>query len=175
MLAGERVYVWRVRRIGRWLQIPLSDFLILAEALASLAVSRAAVWLLPFRWLASAPRYPGAVDEEPPEGRRRAALRVGWAVRTVARRGNVLANCLCEAIAARWMLRRRGVSAALHLGVQSPESGFKAHAWLEAAGQPVGGVRRSAGYVRISTVPAEFRPGDARRPGDGTPTPPAQA
>jgi len=48
--------------------------------------------------------------------------------------------CLPQAMAARIMLARRGVSSALHFGAaKGKEKPFDAHAWLDAAGVEVTG------------------------------------
>lgn len=45
------------------------------------------------------------------------------------------ATCLPRAIALTWMLRRRGVAAAVRLGARSRNGAFTAHAWVEFAGR----------------------------------------
>jgi Transglutaminase-like superfamily len=71
---------------------------------------------------------------------RQAALDVGWAVTRVAAYFPLSAMCLAQALAAREMLRRRGIGSIMHVGVaRSEEAAFEAHAWLEAAGVEVTG------------------------------------
>ena len=45
-------------------------------------------------------------------------------------------TCLAESLALVWMLRGRGVDAAVRIGV-NPGEGLTAHAWVEADGLPV--------------------------------------
>ncbi|HEU0133612.1 MAG TPA: lasso peptide biosynthesis B2 protein, partial [Allosphingosinicella sp.] len=64
-------------------------------------------------------------------GERKAALEVGWAVTRVAAYFPASAMCLAQALAARAMLRRRGIGSLMHFGVARAEGGpFEAHAWL---------------------------------------------
>lgn len=77
----------------------------------------------------------GGGDDE-----RQAALDIGWAVARVARYFPRSAMCLAQALAARAMLSRRGISSVMHVGVaRSDAAPFEAHAWLEAAGVEVTG------------------------------------
>ncbi len=48
---------------------------------------------------------------------------------------NLAAPCLPTALAALWMLRRRGIRSTLCLGVRRETSALKAHAWLEIDGK----------------------------------------
>ena len=47
-------------------------------------------------------------------------------------------SCLPQAIATRWMLRRRGIACQAHLGVVSTDP-FAAHAWVTVGGSVVQG------------------------------------
>lgn len=99
----------------------------LLEAWWMLAVSRAALWLLPWRAVASTVdrlAWPGA-SSTPTE---RLASAVRTASHVVPR-----ATCLAQALALHAMLGRRSRPSTLRLGVKrSP--GFEAHAWLECDG-----------------------------------------
>lgn len=71
---------------------------------------------------------------------RQAALDVGWAVTRIAAYFPLSAMCLAQALAARAMLRRRGIGSIMHVGVAHSEAAlFEAHAWLEAVGVEVTG------------------------------------
>jgi hypothetical protein len=113
---------------------------LLVEAGLVLAAARLAL-LLPFSWIA---RWMGKLQEEVESdlrpGQLRHARRVGWAVRTAARRFPLKLVCLPQAVAAKAMLRSRGVPSTLFLGVR-PESaaGLSAHAWLRAGSTLVTG------------------------------------
>jgi hypothetical protein len=74
------------------------------------------------------------------EAERQAARDVGWAVTRTAAYFPFPPRCLAQALAARAMLRRRGIGSLLRVGVARPDSAsFEAHAWLEAAGVEVTG------------------------------------
>lgn len=62
--------------------------------------------------------------------------RVVWAVRAVGRRTLRGKPCLTEGMATRLLLKRRGLTAELRIGVLLPEDGrLKAHAWIEHEGR----------------------------------------
>jgi hypothetical protein len=65
---------------------------------------------------------------------RRTARRIGWAVRATAAFMPFRAACLQQAVAAQAMLRRRGITGVVHLGMDRRGDRREAHAWLEAAG-----------------------------------------
>jgi len=70
------------------------------------------------------------------------ARAVGAAVERAATRVPFRAECLEQALAAKYMLRRRAITGVLHLGVaprQGYEGAMMAHAWLDAAGVEVTG------------------------------------
>lgn len=53
-------------------------------------------------------------------------------------------TCLATSLALAWMLRRRGVAAAVRVGVRT-DDGFEAHAWVEYEGVPVTDASRTEG------------------------------
>jgi hypothetical protein len=119
---------------------------VVAEACLGLFAAEARLRLLPLKrqgMLAMAPPEDAAVAEtvgKPSETERRAALEVGWAVTRAAAYLPLPARCLAQALAARAMLRRRGIGSVMHVGVARPDEGaLEAHAWLEAAGMEVTG------------------------------------
>jgi len=68
------------------------------------------------------------------------AKEISWAVTCAARHVPFKAVCLPQALAARQMLTRRGVSSALYFGASKDSVGmFESHAWLLAAGVEVTG------------------------------------
>ena len=113
----------RLRRLLR--HLPLA-----AEAAVLLTVSTLAVKLLP------APRVTrllgqtsgeGASDQTAESAKR--ARRVGWTVERVAGVLPWHPVCLPQAVAARWMLRRRGIACVSHLGITNARP-LTAHAWV---------------------------------------------
>ena len=114
------------------------DRLLLVEAAFFLGVARLLILLVPFRliapWLARSPR--NLTERSDPLLK----LHIRRAVVTAARNVPWNAVCLPQAIAAKFMLGRRGFPSTLHLGVRRKEEGsLTAHAWLEAGSMIVVG------------------------------------
>jgi Transglutaminase-like superfamily len=127
---GKVCCVWN--ELQRYRRLPRSRKRLLREALIALALARGAMACLPFRRIAAWLGTPGT--ETPPTaapGQIHLADRIGWAVGTVARRVPWDARCLAQALAATWMLRRRGLEGTVSFGADRGESRqFLAHAWL---------------------------------------------
>jgi hypothetical protein len=143
------------KMIGRWRSAPrrLAGLVrrswprrgLVAEACLAVALAEARLKLFPLKrqglkdLVPPTPSSSVAQAAARPDDRQ-AALDVGWAVTRVAAYFPESAMCLAQALAARTMLRRRGIASLLHLGVgRSREAPFEAHAWLEAAGVEVTG------------------------------------
>ena len=126
-----------------------------AEALACLAVARAAVILLPFRVLARRlgvrmGETPAAVEIDPP------SREVAWGIGAAACRVPWRSKCLEQAIAAKMMLRRRGVHSTLYLGLTREP--MAAHAWVRVGGWNVTGGQDVSGYAVVASF-ADVEPG----------------
>lgn len=134
---------------------PLQDWLIVAEAVFWLAVARARLALTPFPKLA---RRLSAPNPPPRSGGEAIARRIGWAVSTAARRGPIRAVCFPQALAARAMLRRRGLPATLYYGIVNEAAGLKAHVWVRSDETNVVGTETAAAHRLVATFP----PGDTR-------------
>ncbi|MBU1324653.1 MAG: lasso peptide biosynthesis B2 protein [Alphaproteobacteria bacterium] len=124
---------------------------LLVEATVWLALARVSLLVLPFRTVAAhlgeacAPAVaagrigqPGGAPQEVETARA-----VGWAVRLMADALPFRAVCLQQGVAAKMMLRRRGIPSVLHFGVAPDAAGLNPHAWLDTAdarvtGYPVG-------------------------------------
>jgi hypothetical protein len=124
------------------------DGALVAEALAYLAGARVAVVALPFHILA---RRLGARQAEtlttgPLDP---ASRRVGWAIAAAARRTPWRSECLEQAIAAKAMLKRRGIEGTLYLGVAQHPS--EAHAWLRVGDRNVTGGTDVGRYAVVAS------------------------
>jgi hypothetical protein len=119
-----------------------------AEAIAYLALARVVVVVLPFRVLA---RRLGVRHAETPEiaGVHPASRRVAWAIAAAARRAPWRTECLEQAIAAKAMLRRRGIESTLYLGMARDP--VEAHAWLRVGDLNVTGGRDVARYAVVAS------------------------
>jgi hypothetical protein len=138
--------------LRKYVRLPAVERRLLIEAFGAVAAFRLLLWLCPFRRvirLGRSVRSTGEIKPAPP---------VGWAVEAAARRLPA-ASCLTRALAARWLLARRGVSSSLRFGWRAdPRQGFQAHAWLVAGRDVVVGHQENltAYYPFEEGVPAEW-------------------
>lgn len=119
-----------------------------AEAIAYLALARVAVIALPFRLIA---RRLGTRQAETPAvaGVHPASRHVAWAIAAASRRMPWRTECLEQAIAAKAMLRRRGIASTLYLGMlRDPVA---AHAWLRVGDLNVTGGQDVARYAVVAS------------------------
>ena len=64
-------------------------------------------------------------------------------------------NCLPQALAARWMLERRGIASRLYIGTAPDEAGTpRFHAWLKVGDEWVTGLCDEASYILFQTESA---------------------
>ncbi|MGH7503205.1 MAG: lasso peptide biosynthesis B2 protein [Longimicrobiales bacterium] len=119
-----------MRVLTRLAKIPSGDIRLVSEAAILLA---AAGLLIRLRTFARLARKLGAHMSETPRQVDRSeiarARRIRWAVSAAAKRLPWKPVCLPQAVAATWMLRRRGIHSTLYLGVDRA-TGFDAHAWV---------------------------------------------
>jgi hypothetical protein len=96
-----------------------------------------------------------APDVRPPDDTdAHRAVAVGRAVRRAAQRLPWRPTCLPQALAARRMLGRRDVAAAVHLGVR--DAGVDAaHAWVTAGGRVVVGAAQHRRFTPVATFPGD--------------------
>lgn len=137
----------------------------LAEALIFLGLARVAVILLPFRVIAR--RLGDHMKESDAVGDPAATevgRRIGWAIGAVARYAPWRTKCLEQALAAKAMLRLRGIPNTMYLGVapgQHEDAPFGAHAWLRTGTLHVTG----GSHVERFTVLSTFADGGRQRRG----------
>ncbi len=148
---GLRAFV-RAPAATRRMALEAAFFLLAARLLVAYAPGRQ--WR---RWAEMAERE-GTAEAAPPPNRcilpsaRPVARRVGRIVPKVAAGAPFEAACLPQALAARWMLRRRGVASRLSFGVRRPPGAdLQVHAWLTTEGDGVVGCREAETY-RVFTV-----------------------
>jgi hypothetical protein len=147
------------RRLRRFGQIDNRRRALLAEAVACLLAARLALYFIPFPRLArrlgafvppSDPRVIQAGAWTAP-ARAQLAEDIGWAVTRAARYVPFKAVCLPQAMAARVMLKRRGVKSVMHFGAaKGTDKPLDAHAWLDAAGVEVTGYPVAHGFTEIA-------------------------
>jgi hypothetical protein len=136
--------------IGRLARLPAERRAMLAEALLALGVSSLGVAVVPFRKVLALVR-PAVPGNAAPEDATVAAVR--WAVSAAARRVPWRAKCLEQALAAQWMLRRRGVRATIFYGVSKAPGGLEAHAWVRTAQRDVIGCEIAADFTELARFP----------------------
>ena len=147
------------RQLRRLVRMAPERRALLVEAALCLVLARAALVLVPFPRLArrlgrfvppSDARVSHARSEGSPD-HVRLASEVAWAVTRAARHVPFSAVCLPQAMAARFMLARRGVDSVLHFGAaKGRDKPLDTHAWLDAAGVEVTGYPASADFADIA-------------------------
>ena len=147
------------RLLRRFGQISNRRRALLAEAAAYLLAARLALIFIPFPRLARRlgtfvpPTDPRVLQTKTiaADGQARLAEDIGWAVTRAARYLPFKAVCLPQAMAARVMLKRRGVESVMHFGAaRGTEKPLDAHAWLDAAGVEVTGYPVAENFAEIA-------------------------
>jgi hypothetical protein len=145
--------VWR-KLAGKWRALDWGERFALLEAAWNLAAAQAAVRLLPFRTITPSLGRPGQAAQPAalaPEQEEQ-ARQVGWAVQSLAHYLPWDAKCLAQAMAARWMLRRRRLPSTFYLGVDhGQDKWLEAHAWLRCGNEIVTG---AAFHERFKVIAA---------------------
>jgi hypothetical protein len=147
------------RPLRRFAQVNNRRRGLVLEAVAWLLLARLGLLFIPFPRLARhlgtfvAPADARALQaslQRSPE-QARLAEEIGWAVTRSARYVPFKAVCLPQAMAARIMLKRRGVSSVLHFGAaKGTDKPLDAHAWLDAAGVEVTGYPVARDFAEIA-------------------------
>lgn len=139
--------------------------LLRAETIASLAWARLLIRFVPFRWWRTTlgplghPDSTASTADLPPESELR-ALQIGRFVTRMADRVPFEAVCLPQAMAARWMLARRGIATQIVIGSHKGEATgnlLQVHAWLLAGRETVTGKDESGLYQAFAGQ--EHKPG----------------
>lgn len=146
------------RLLQRFGQIGWRRRWLLAEAVACLLAARLTLLFMPFPRLARRlgtfvrpgdARATAQATNAPDQAR--LAEEIGWAVSRAARYVPFKAVCLPQAIAARFMLKRRRVASVMHFGAtKEQDKPLDAHAWLEAAGVEVTGYPLAKDFAEIA-------------------------
>lgn len=137
--------------VVRAARLSVAEMGLLTEATVGLVVSGILIRCWRFRALAA--RLGRHMAESPIDqdrDQRAIAQTIQWAIRAVARRLPWHPVCLPQALTAQWMLRRRGVTSTLYLGI-APGSRYDAHAWVRAGSLIVTGGPLRPEFVVVST------------------------
>lgn len=117
-----------------WVRRNPSSFFLLLRTYLLLVVMRGMIAALPLRWITSRLGVP--MMETPEEGvpadQLRYARRVNWAIHRVSKRTPTESNCYPQALAARWLLHRKGIPTTVYYGAAFDEgrNALEAHVWL---------------------------------------------
>jgi hypothetical protein len=128
---------------------------LLFEALVWLTVMRVAIVLCPFRWLVRGFRLaPGASAVVPGALDGARAGRIAWAIQLGAVHTPWLSTCLAQSLTGMAMLRRRGISGTLYLGVaRRADAGdaIIAHSWLCCGDAMLTGAGQDMHYTPVAS------------------------
>ena len=130
------------------------DLLLLAEATLALALASLIARLAPFPVVAAVASRRAGGRPPDPDRRQKLISRVRWAVMASSRRTPWRAVCLQQGLAAQWMLKRRGIPAALYYGAAlEKEAGLQAHVWVKDGETDVIGTEAAPGFAVLSRYP----------------------
>ncbi len=119
---------------AKWLRRSPAERVFLLEAFILLGAARLCVVLFPMKWLARTLGTHMHDDQTPlTPSCSETALIIGRAVRSAAGWTPWESACLPQAVAAKWLLKRRNIPATVYLGVMKDESKpekMAAHAWV---------------------------------------------
>lgn len=138
--------------LSRWQALTARERILYAEAMLFLLWAEALVYLVPVRhWRAS-------LTGSPEGGASLALLRdIKRAVERAARHAPMPAKCLSQALAAAWMLRRRGVAGTIKLGAaRGPEGALAFHAWLTVGPHIVTGAVGEEAFALLRPAPGQL-------------------
>ena len=140
-----------LERARRFLRRSLRDQWLFVQAYVLLGAARLAINIVPFHRLA--PCLGTEKVESPaevPPSHLAQARRIAWAVRTASRYTPWKSNCFPQAVAAKILLRRRGIANTLYLGAAfKARTELEAHAWLRCGSFYVTG---GPGHRHFGTV-----------------------
>ncbi|WP_226700347.1 lasso peptide biosynthesis B2 protein [Qipengyuania gaetbuli] len=145
-------------KLQSFLALDGADRIATFEAMGLLLYARLLVAMVPPRRWRS--RF-GSIGCASPQGGREAVdlgtvRRMRLAVMRALRNVPGAPNCLPQALAARWMLERRGIASDLYIGTQrAPGDHPRFHAWLKVGEEWVTGVCDEGEYALFSTGDAE--------------------
>jgi len=140
-----------MKRLRLFLRLPAADRRLLVEAMLGLARAGILLRVLRFTRLSrSLGQHMAEAPNEEAAAHMAEARRIQWAVDTAARNLPWKPVCLPQAVAATRLLRRRGISSTLYLGID-PAAGYDAHAWVRVGPLIVTGGPRPDRFSVVST------------------------
>lgn len=121
----------------------------IVEAGAALVIVSLATRLLPFK------SYIGVGARRLETKPARSGIEEARIIDAIANRAPFRAVCLQRGLALQWMLRRRGIDAVLHYGVQLKPDGqeIAAHVWVSVDGDVLLGAPQHLHYTEVARYP----------------------
>ncbi|MDD5711439.1 MAG: lasso peptide biosynthesis B2 protein [Smithellaceae bacterium] len=140
---------------SKWRRRTGEERLFLIEAVLLLGMARLMTLILPFKYIAcSLGRRMAESDPRINTPQLRDAGLVGQAVVSASRYTLWRSVCLPQAIAAHWMLRRRGIPSTLYLGVAKDDANSRkiiAHAWVRCGNVILTGAEGHGRFTVVAT------------------------
>lgn len=145
-----------IRLIGKYLQCPLRDQVLLAGTFCLMGLVRFVLLTVPFRYIATGlGDHMGKSPEDDP-GKEEYIQRITWAIGVLSSRTPWESKCLVQAITAKILLRRQLLPNTLYLGVaKDGNDNMIAHAWTRTGGRIVTGGQSLETYTVVATF-ADF-------------------
>lgn len=140
---------------AKWRRRSSTEKLLLLEAFVLLGMARLLVLTIPFRWLARTvgEHMQESQQQESADNLQRARL-IGQAVCSAAGNTPWESVCLPQAVTGMWMLKLRGITGTLYLGVAKTETEpeqLSAHAWLRCGDLILTGASGHKQFTVVST------------------------
>ena len=141
--------------LAKWRRRSRTERRLLLEAFLLLGMARMGLLILPFRWLARSLGQHMQEDQTPLHSSDlKLARMIGGTVRTAANHTLWKSACLPQAVAAKWMLKRRHIPGTVYMGVMKDETNpekLAAHAWIRCGDIILTGARGHHQYTVVST------------------------
>ena len=144
-------------KLQSFLALDSADRIATIEAMALLLYAKLLVATVPpRRWRSRFGSVAGHAATEVSAGNLATVRRMRFAIARALRNVPAAPNCLPQALAARWMLDRRGIASDLFIGTQrGPGEVPHFHAWLKVGEEWVTGLCDETQYTLFSTSDPE--------------------
>ncbi|MCX7842964.1 MAG: lasso peptide biosynthesis B2 protein, partial [Clostridia bacterium] len=122
------------------------------EAFFLTGLSRFAILFFPFRNVASVMGKPMfETSQELEAGFMEKAMEIAFILKKIPRYTPWQSKCLVQALTGQLMLRRRGISSTIYLGISKDENGgLLAHAWLRCGSVVITGDEFMSKYKQVA-------------------------
>ena len=140
-------------RLRNFLSLAPADRILLVEAGFWLGVARLTILTLPFRWIKRGwGEHKALLAEKSGAAPQELLERVSWAVATASQHLPWDCLCLAQAMAAKAMLKRRGIPSTLYLGLAKDGAAqYQGHGWLTCGEQVLTGQQGMEEFTAIAT------------------------